>query len=145
MCLKIVLCGLTRIHIHITHLRRQHIQVQLSLTGHWLFTVIPAVNQTPALIVLDGFEPPALIQTRPLFKLRPLFGHIRYVKTLRLRRRPRTGENATVPRHGHLRCRRAPIISAVFANGNRMTSTFILPVRWVTTSTAAVALQAELC
>ena len=38
----------------------------------------PAVNQTLTLIVLDGFEPPALIQTRPLFKLRPLFGHIRY-------------------------------------------------------------------
>ena len=29
---------------------------------------------TPALIVLDGVEPPAVIQTRPLFKPRPLFG-----------------------------------------------------------------------
>ena len=44
-------------------------------------TVTQAVNQTPVLIVLDGFEPPALIQTRPLFKVRPLFGHIRYVVT----------------------------------------------------------------
>ena len=41
-----------------------------------LFTVTPVVNQSQALIVLDGFEPPALIQTRPLFKPRPLFGHI---------------------------------------------------------------------
>ena len=38
-----------------------------------------------ALLVLDGFEPPALIQTRPLFTPRPgpgprhLFGHIRYI------------------------------------------------------------------
>ena len=59
------------------HSRRQHIQVQLSLTLS--VYCYPAVNQTPALIVLDGFEPPALIQTRPLFKLRPLFGQIRYV------------------------------------------------------------------
>ena len=45
--------------------------------GGKLFTVTPAVNQTPALIVLDGFEPPSLIQTRPLFKPRPLFSNIR--------------------------------------------------------------------
>ena len=34
----------------------------------------PAVNQTPALIVLDGFEPPALVQAQALIR-----SYIRYV------------------------------------------------------------------
>ena len=36
--------------------------------GGKLFTVTPAVNQTPALSVLDGFEPPALVQTQALIQ-----------------------------------------------------------------------------
>ena len=38
----------------------------------------------PSNLVLDGFEPPALIQTRPLFKPRPLFCHIQYIYMLKM-------------------------------------------------------------
>ena len=66
-------------YTYLHHSRRTTYTGPIIAHGTLFIYCYPAVNQTLALIVLDGFEPPALIQTRPLFKLRPLFGHIRYV------------------------------------------------------------------
>ena len=77
MCFKLFYAGS---HVYIfTSLTKTTYTGPIIAHGTLSVYCYPAVNQTPALIVLDGFEPPALIQTRPLFKLRPLFGHIRYM------------------------------------------------------------------
>ena len=67
-----------RAHTYNTHshhsLRKTTYTGPIIVTGLCLFTVNPPVNQTPALIVLDGFETPgpysdpALVQAQALIQ-----------------------------------------------------------------------------